>query len=154
MFRKLRSLICSLPNAETEANKFFSSPLHHLSWEQIKEIVVLIVDEARISRDFGLYIENRHIEKEEAFFLALINGLGGIPRMRREIPFEKAQEIVSKLMGEYFLDDLRYYFEHNKKGEVRNGYNAHLESVKNRLLRKIYSEHFKSGMLVNASEGQ
>lgn len=141
----LRGFIVPLPNPRKEADRFFSFPLHNLPFLYVQELVRLILDEVRKSRGFGLYIERRHIEREELFFLAIINSLGGAHHLRREFTFEQAHTIISKLMWIYFANEVRYYFERSKEGEVRNKYNAHLECVLSRLLREMYegqNSHF------------
>lgn len=129
-----------LPNPKKEAWKFFDAALHKLLFEHIKEIVRLVIDEARRSREFGLYIEAEHFEKEELFFLAAINELGGIWPMRKHVLFEEAQKAVSRNMHSFFEAEKRFYFEQAKRrGEsVLNKYNCHLEAVRNRVLREIY----------------
>lgn len=140
--RFLREIRYPLPNPEKEADRFFDAPLHHLMFGHIQEIVRFIIDEARKSREFGLYIERDHLIKEELFFLAAINALGGVWHMRRCIPFEEARSRVSELMFAHFIEELRYYFEQSRSdsvSSVRNRYNCHLESVLNRLLHEIYN---------------
>ena len=136
----LNGFLRPLPDPEKEAQKFFTSPLHHLCFDHIKEVVRLIIDEARESRKFDFFIEKPHIEKEELFFLATINGLGGVWRMRRVIVFDEAREVISGLMWEHFEQELRYYFElAEKRNEFPlNKYNCHLESALDRLLHEIY----------------
>jgi len=129
-----------LPDPEREAQKFFTSPLHCLLFDHVKEVVRLVIDEARESRKFDFYIEKQHLEKEELFFLAAINGLGGIWHMRGAIVFDETRKIISELMWKHFEQELRYYFKlAEKRNEFpRNKYNCHLESVLDRLLREIY----------------
>lgn len=142
----LRNIFQPLPNPEKEANRFFTSSLHHLLFDHIKEIVRIVVDEVRASRKFDLYIEKEHLEKEELFFLTVVDGLGGIWHMQRVVPFDDAQRRISELMWNHFEPELRHYFELAKRRNesVRNKYNCHLESVRNGLLREIYQASNKA----------
>lgn len=139
--RFLQNVLHPLPDPEKEADKFFLSPLHHLLFDQIKELIRFIIDEVRKSRELGLCIKNEHVEKEERFFLAAINALGGVTYMRRTISYEEAQQLITKTMRGHFEQETRYYFvRSNKWGEaVRHKYNCHLESVCNRLLHEVYN---------------
>lgn len=139
--RFLKTILHPLPDPEREADKFFSASLRHLLYDQIKELIRFMIDEVRRSRDFGFYIENKHVEKEEMFFLATINALGGVTRMRKSLPHEEAQRLITETMWKHFEEEVRYYFDRSKEcGEtVRNAYNCHLGSVRDRLLHEIYN---------------
>ena len=126
----LKDILYPLPDPEREAYKFFTSPLQHLVYDQIKELVRFVLDEVRKSKALGLYIKNEHIEKEELIILVTINAMGG----------EKAQQLITETMWKHFEQETLHYFVLSKeRGEaVHNKYNCHLESVLNRLLHEIY----------------
>jgi len=136
----LKDILYPLPDPEREAYKFFTSPLQHLVYDQIKELMRFVLDEVRKSKALGLYIKNEHIEKEELFFLVTINAMGGVTYMRKAFSHEKAQQLITETMWKHFEQETLHYFVLSKeRGEaVHNKYNCHLESVLNRLLHEIY----------------
>lgn len=137
-----RKMFHRVPDPEKEASKFFSSPLNRLFYSQIKETIRIILDEVRISREFGLLIEGKHVEEEELFFLTALNLMGGPLHMLKAVAFDDASAVINSLMWTHFEIELKHYFElsEKRKEAVRNKYNCHLESVRNRILHEIYSE--------------
>ena len=130
---------------KSEAWKFFESPLPFLPFQHIQELVRLVIDEARKSRKFGLYLSKEHLEKEELFFLAIINRMWGVWHIRKIIHPEDVRRLISDLMWEHFKEEISYYFllAQQQKEAVLNKYNCHLECVRERLIREIYTPNKK-----------
>src|SRR3989344_2242544 len=139
--RFLKDILHPLPDPKKESEKFFESPLPHLLFQHIQEIVWLVINEAYKSRGFGLYIKKETLEKEEFFFLTMVDRVGGILGMRRRIPIENERAIFSTLMWEHFAEEVQHYFAlaQEKNEAVLNKYNCHLESVRERLLHEVYN---------------
>jgi len=107
----LRSVFQPLPDPKCEADKLFTSPLHYLSFEDTKDIIRTVIDEARKSREFGLFIKKGCLEKEELFFCATFNALGGPVYMRKNVSFSDAEAAISELMWNHFGQEVEYYFK-------------------------------------------
>lgn len=53
-----------LPRPENEEDKFLGG-LKYLSQKQVRGVIKIVIEEARKSRKFGLYINDELLEKEE-----------------------------------------------------------------------------------------
>ena len=142
----LKDFLYPIPNLEREANKFFLLNFHYLSIEHITEIVRIILKEVKYSRTFDLFIESRHLEKEETLFLAAINKLGGPRHMQLHVPYDEARTIFFELADSSLLEMIVYYRQRGiLEGGVKTKYNCHIQAVIHSLLYEIYcvsNKHF------------
>lgn len=129
-----------LPNPEIEENKFLGG-LQYLSQKEIRSVIETVIEEIKLSRNHGLFINDELIEKEEAFFLIIFNSHKGISRMVRDEKFEDLSLRLGDLMAQFFEPEAKAYFEQFKdvKGGSRARYNDHLHSLKGTLLNKAYN---------------
>ena len=131
----------TLPIPEVEAQKFLGV-FKRLTDEEVVKIISIIIEEVSKSEQFDLHLSEKLLEKEEAFFLHVLNGLGGINDMVQKYEFEDAWFIATELSRNFFLEERKEFY--NKfKGSKNGGYNrysAHLSSVQGAVLNAAYNQ--------------
>ena len=66
--------------------------------------------------------------------------LGGPASIRDSFPFEEMRHFISEMMGAYFIEEMRYYFDQcSQEDDVKSKYSCHLDSLKAVILHSIYS---------------
>lgn len=139
LFEKLQPL----PKAEVEEDKFLNVlSLNALSGKQIREVLRIVIEEARKSRRFGLIVNGHLLEREEAFFLAIINKLGGVGPLTRNYSYEEAYQRIGEVMHQLFAEDEKRFhqsFSEAGDGGANTRYAAHLVSVLSSVLQAAYN---------------
>jgi hypothetical protein len=130
-----------LPRPEAEANKFLGD-LKHLSQQEVRDLLKIIIDQAGESRKYGLYLNGKLLEKEERFFLTILDSLGGISTIVNGHRFEDVERAISDMESAYFEPELREFYAKfsKKKDGAKTTYNAHLSSVRGAVLNAVFNK--------------
>lgn len=141
----LNNFAFPLPDPKTEADKYWSWPLKNLSRHQLKHIIEMVVEEAKTSREFGLFIRSEDFEKEVAFWIKYLDDIN--PKELKQSDFVKLWNATSLAQGEAFEDISEYYFNLISKSKPKicssnNAFNCHLESVRSKILHRIRDNDF------------
>jgi|GEM_PF-5678218 len=143
MFKKIiAGLWLASVSKRKDVEMFWSSeylPLEHLFGDQIIAVLGIIDAELLKSFEFGLKISRKDIIKEKVVVLKFLNAIGNLGAMPGRLTFEAAKTIFFDFAYEALADEVKFYFEKAKEGEVKNKYNCHLEAVVVSILRSIYS---------------
>ena len=130
-----------LPNPEKEEDKFLGG-LNHLSQKEIRGILKIIIDQTKENRKYDLFISSELLEKEETFFLEMLNKLGGILNIKSKYKFEDVFQIIGKCSDIFFEKELEEF--HEKFSQITSGaktrYNVHLEIIREAILNAIYND--------------
>ncbi|EKD52725.1 MAG: hypothetical protein ACD_61C00265G0011 [uncultured bacterium] len=115
-----------------------------LTRSQIVEIRTLILDEARISREFGLFIRPKDIDQEIRFWLVFVDYLAGPKVIAEKFTFDQFKEFATIMLDREFVGLGKYYFEKisTSKPKLINSNNAfrlHLEAVRARIIHAIFN---------------
>jgi hypothetical protein len=130
-----------LPDPKEEEKKFLGS-FAHLSQDQIRNILTVIIDQAKESRTFGLDITSALLEKEETFFLRVLDNYGGIGQLVNDNEFDDVSQKIRDLAAESFHEESQQFFEKFKEakdGGSKIRYNVHLELMRGTLLNLAYN---------------
>jgi hypothetical protein len=126
----------SLPDPKTEAEKF-RGLFDNLTHKKVEKIVNMVVSEVRISQQFNLYIDSKLIEKEESFFLTLVNTLEKAGGISSEQEWNVAWKLGSQSIYKCFEKEEKSYFREFKKNNdsgSANRYGCHLQAALSRIL--------------------
>ena len=109
--------------------------------KQKQAILKIVLDEIRKSREsFGFLLEDRHIYKEEQFFLYIVECSRGTDAIRA-MGFDNALKHFAVNMDIFFRSTSEYYFKREKgKPESRIKYRCHMEAVRAGVLREIFND--------------
>ncbi|NCP47495.1 hypothetical protein COT86_01575 [Candidatus Collierbacteria bacterium CG10_big_fil_rev_8_21_14_0_10_43_36] len=97
-----------------------------LTKNQIIEIRTLILDEARISRELGLFIRPKDLDHEIRLWLVFINWLAGPKTIAEKFTLELFQEFTTGLFEQEFANS-------------NNAFLLHLETVRTRIIHAIFN---------------
>jgi hypothetical protein len=142
----VRDIISPLPDPKTETyKKYWTVHLPHLSSHQIELIVAMVIEGARLSRSYGLFIRQTDLDHETVFFLALINLYGGPQSISTGFTYEDFRRLSSKALFEEMGSISEYYFNKIKTSKPKitksdNAYNCHLEDVLSRIVNAIFND--------------
>lgn len=130
-----------LPSAKA-AEQWFTqrSMFRRVTPEQKQAILEIVLDEIRKSReDHSFSIEDRHIYKEEWFYLYIIDCGGGFEGLR-VMGFEGAIKHFAINEDIFFRNTSIYYFKREKgKPGSRLKYKCHLEAIRARVVSEIFN---------------
>ena len=141
MFDKLKAKLWLMSvSKKKDTESFWRLSLNNLSGKQINIILKIIDDELVESFNFGLKISHKHVFKEKAAVLMVLNTMGNLYTMPQRFSFDEAREFFFKSIYQILEEENKFYFEESKKkGGVLTKYNCHIESVASSLLREIYN---------------
>lgn len=148
IWNTVRDTISPLPNPKTEVSRrYWSSPLPNISGHQVELIVTMVIEEARVSRGFGLFIRPEDLDHEILFWLAFVNFYKGRILTQKDLPHETAWRLAMDMIHKEFDEAKHYYFEQikNSKPKIVNAntaYNVHLEATASRVLLALYTDNF------------
>ncbi|HEC65866.1 MAG TPA: hypothetical protein ENI23_11250 [bacterium] len=131
-----------LPTAKEEINRF-KGEFANLKQEQITKILEIVINETKKSREFGLFLSSDLLVREESFFLNILNKLGGIEQITKDMEFEETIKIISEASQEEFAQELQNYFDLFKNRDEAGSnlrYSIHLEAISSSILQKVYSD--------------
>lgn len=140
-FDYLRDRLRLLPRPEKEEDKFLAS-FNNLSQEQIRAVIAEVIEQARESRKYGLYVDRQLLYKEERFYLFLLDTYGGVDKMVAEHKFEEVSQTMAELCAKVFANEKKLYFvkfSQIKDGGSNNRYEVHLENIRTNILRRAYN---------------
>ncbi|OGM94130.1 hypothetical protein A2524_03790 [Candidatus Wolfebacteria bacterium RIFOXYD12_FULL_48_21] len=108
--------------------------------KQKKAILKIVLDEIRKSREaFGFSLEDRHIYKEEWFFLYIVECARGTDAIRA-MGFDDVLKHFAVNMDIFFRSTSEYYFKREKgKPGSRLKYRCHMEAVRAGVLNEIFN---------------
>ncbi|MFA6364955.1 MAG: hypothetical protein WCW78_00970 [Candidatus Paceibacterota bacterium] len=130
----------TIPHPKDAAFAEFAA-LHHLSAQQIQDIIRTIGEQIELSRKFDLFVEWGHYQKEVAFILVFLDQMGGPSTIRERYLFNDAKYLLTEMMDAHFLNELSHYFTQcSNQGGIKNKYALHLESIRGRILNNIYNK--------------
>jgi hypothetical protein len=130
-----------LPRPEKEEDKFLGR-FPHLSQKEVRGALRIVIDETERSRRFGLYIDNTLLEREEIFFLFVLDKLGGIQHIADSYEFDQVLQLVNEKMHNFFMKEKEYYFnKFSKEGGVKNRYDCHLISINASICQAVYNKN-------------
>jgi len=107
---------------------------------QKQTILAIVFNEIRRSREeLGFSLEDRHIYKEEWFFLYIVECARGTDAIRA-MGFDNALKHFAVNMDIFFRSTNEYYFKREKgKPGSRMKYQCHLEAVRAGVLNEIFN---------------
>ena len=107
---------------------------------QKQAILKIVLNEIRKSREeLGFLLEDRHIYKEEWFFLYIVDCGGGFEGLRA-VGFEGAVKYFAINEDIFFRNTSMYYFKREKgKPGSRSKYKCHLGAIRVGVLNEIFN---------------
>lgn len=144
IWNTLRDTLSPLPTSEGVLSKYWGEPLYYLHSYQIREISSLILEQAKISRGYGLFLRPEDLDKEILFWLVFVNFHAGIVYMRKNLPYELAIKLAGQAIDHEFLAEKKVYFEEIQASKTKiintpNAFQVHLEAVQAAVLSAIYN---------------
>lgn len=124
----------SLPEKRTPLQESFP----HLTEEEITTIQDLVAQNVQRTLEFGHVIPEELVRKEEAFFLAAIDLMGGTQAFK-SFGWEKTWEMFTQARIPIFDKESRTFFDafpDDQEG-ARTWYNTHLEAVQSDIIRIV-----------------
>lgn len=146
----VRDTVSPLPNPKDPvAVEWWKRRSEFLTKPQIEAIMTLILDEARISRGFGLFIRPDDLDTEISFWLVYIDYFGGPSLIAEKFPYEEFLRFVTNMLYHEFGDVTEYYFNLISRSKPKivnsnNAFNVHLDSVRGKILNAIYNNMLPS----------
>lgn len=133
--------ISPLPDPQTVLNKFWRLPFRNLSGHQLEQIITMVIDEARISRSFGLFIRPEDLDTEILFWLTFVNTVG--PERIRQSNWDHIWQLAANARTGNFEKLSQYYFDlisrsKSKITSANTAYDCHLQAVQKRILDCIF----------------
>jgi hypothetical protein len=129
----------TIPHPKDAAFAEFAA-LHHLSSEQIQNIIQIVGEQVELSRRFNLFIEWETHQKEVVFVLVFLDHMGGPSTIYNRYSFDDTRSLMTEMMSAHFYWELdRYFAQCSIQGGVKNKYACHLDSLRSALIHKIYN---------------
>jgi hypothetical protein len=144
----VKDTVSPLPDPKVEVNRrYWTSPLPNISGHQVELVVTMVIEEAKVSRGFGLFIRPADLDHEILFWLTFVNFYQGQIVIQKDLPYEKAWKLAMDVIHKEFDEAKLYYFEQikNSKPKIVNAntaYNVHLEATAATILRALYDDNF------------
>jgi hypothetical protein len=125
-------------------DKFWTPYRKYLLSNQMEIIISIIVEEAKFSRDLGLFLRPEDLDREIGFWLDLLSLYGGTEKIREQTTYVEILPIITEEMDAEFDELSRYYFDlisnsKPKPTSSNNAFRCHLEAVRSHVLRDLYS---------------
>lgn len=141
----IKNFLSPLPDPKIEVNKYWILPFPHLTGHQLELIITMVIKEAKVSREFGLFIRPKDLEKEISFWLTFVNNIG--PDVIRSSEWRQIWNLATATRDMSFGEIGQYYFDliSNSKPKITNAntaFHIHLEGVQTRILTAIYNNNF------------
>lgn len=117
-----------------------------ISDDKVAWIVESILEEAKTSRGFGLFIRPEDLENEITVWLVFVNNYFDSKNKLLGKTFEQISKDVTELLNDELNEASKYYFEkikHSKPKIVNanTAFRVHMEAVRCRILTQIFSHH-------------
>jgi hypothetical protein len=140
----IKNLLDPLPKPEIALQKYWNLRFQHISGYEIARVVADVIEEARISRQFGLFLRPEDLDKEILFWLTFINHFEGPSDIQKKYSYEDMWEICAQASSPHFEKENGYYFDliSNSKPKItssNNAFQCHLESVRQRILSEVFN---------------
>jgi hypothetical protein len=145
----LKNFLSPLPNPQTLVNQYWTLDLPHLTGHQIKLLIQIIIDEAKISRGFGLFLRPDDLNQEILFWLVFINNIGPntIRHLDTDQKYQEFWNTTYTLQIAFFQEAINYYFNliTNSKPRLTPSalaFQCHLQAVQSHIFRTIIDNQF------------
>lgn len=105
----------------------------------------MVIEEAKISRKFSLFIRLEDLETEILFWLTFVNQVG--PKTIRNSDWDEIWRLASDVKLGTFAEISRYYFDliKNSKPKITSAntaFDCHLQAVQTRILKCLADDKF------------
>ena len=110
----------------------------HLTEEEIETIQKLVAQNVQRTLEFGHLISPEIVRKEEAFFLAAIDLMGGTQAFK-SFGWERTWNMFTQARTPIFDKESRMFFDTFPDGQegARTWYNTHLEALQSDIVRTV-----------------
>lgn len=128
----------SQENSFSEKKLFLRENFPHLTEEEIAIIQGIVAQNVQSTLEFGHVIPEEIVRKEEAFFLAVIDLMGGT-QVFKSFGWEKTWNLFTQARIPIFDKESRMFFDTfpDDQDGARTWYNAHLEALQSDIVRIV-----------------